>query len=76
MSGLAGPKRRVCEPSEGRYPTGSGAAEGRGGEWGQLANAVETIPRRPVPFATCRIYDLLTLWLKYTLFANANLFFL
>ena len=22
--------------------------EGRGGEWGQLAKAVETIPRRPV----------------------------
>ena len=39
-----------------------------GGEWGQQAQAVETIPRQPVPFATWSIYDIITLWLKYTLY--------
>ena len=57
-----------CQPSEGRAdrlaPEEGG---GSGGEWGQLAQAVETIPRRPVPFATWRNYDIITLRLKYTL---------
>ena len=30
----------------------------RGGEWGQLAKAVEIILRQPVPFATWRIYNI------------------
>ena len=42
--------RRVCVPPEGYNLTGSGRGRGRGegergGEWGQLAKAAETIPR-------------------------------
>ena len=40
--------------------------EGRGGEWGQLAKALETILRQPGPFVTWCIYVIITLWFKYT----------
>ena len=49
-------------------PEERGGGGGGGGGWGQQAQAVETIPRRPVPFATWSIYDIITLWLKYTLY--------
>ena len=64
----------MCVPPEGRSQTGLG--EGRG--VGSTAQAGETIPRQPV-CSMWRIYDIITLRLKYTktvknlIFLPANL---
>ena len=47
-------------------------SEGEGRGVGSTRPAAETIPRRPVPFATWHIYDIVTLWLKYTYFHYQN----
>ena len=55
--------RRVCDPSA---PAEGGGA-GEGGEWGQLAQLLRPFRADPTLLPTWRIYNIVTLRLKYTL---------
>ena len=58
---------RVCDPSERHQPTAPAeGGEGKGGEWGQLAQLLRPFRADPTLLPTWSIYNILTLQLKYT----------
>ena len=51
-----------------RLAPAGGWGKGEGREVGSTRPAADIIPCQPVPFATWRFYDIVTLQLKYTYF--------